>query len=109
MARVSYLSAVKDAIDSAPVRGLNPLTDMRQPLLELAQQLPPASASPYCSALHFDLYASAVGAPNEGELGLALSSNTIFKSWGGHYARSLLRAHQLQQCHNFKDPGCTPL
>ena len=105
MARARYLCVVEGAIDSAPARSLNPSNDMREPLLQLAQQLPPAAASPYCSALHCDLNASAASAPNEGELGLALSSNEIFKSWGGHYARSLLRAHQLQQCHNFKDPG----
>ena len=42
---------------------------------------------------------------NEGELGLALSDAATFKTWGGHYARSLLRAHQVQLCHNFKDPS----
>ena len=25
--------------------------------------------------------------------------------WGKHYLQSLQRAHELQQCNNFKDPG----
>lgn len=28
-----------------------------------------------------------------------------FARWGGHYNRALLRAHQLQICTNFMDPG----
>ena len=28
-----------------------------------------------------------------------------FKKWGKHYIPSLIRAHQLQECLNFKDPG----
>ena len=28
-----------------------------------------------------------------------------FKKWGKHYVGSLLCAHSLQQCNNFKDPG----
>ncbi|KAJ3090054.1 hypothetical protein HK100_007563, partial [Physocladia obscura] len=28
-----------------------------------------------------------------------------FEKWGKHYLLSLLNAHRLQQCNNFKDPG----
>lgn len=28
-----------------------------------------------------------------------------FQKWGRHYLPSLARAHLLQQCNNFKDPG----
>jgi hypothetical protein len=40
--------------------------------------------------------------PNEGQIGMA---PTYFAKWGEHYMRSYLRAQQLQQCMNFKDPG----
>jgi len=33
-------------------------------------------------------------------------SNPEFKGkWGDHYTRSLVCAHRLQQCHNYKDPS----
>lgn len=105
MARAHYMSAVTDAINGAAANPalffLNPSNDLDQ----LRQRLPAAATTPYCKALHADLKASAEGAVNEGELALALSDATRFKTWGGHYARSLVRAHQVQQCHNFKDPS----
>merc|ERR1719433_2428040 len=36
---------------------------------------------------------------------LAVSRADWYKAWGAHYLRSLARAHLLQQCNNFKDPG----
>lgn len=42
---------------------------------------------------------------NEGRVSKAYSSNDRLLRWGRHYIRSIIRAHQLQQCHNFKDPG----
>ncbi len=42
---------------------------------------------------------------SEGQLSKAFSKNDWVHKWGIHYTRSLVRAHQLQQCHNFKDPG----
>jgi len=35
----------------------------------------------------------------------AFSRMDWFMDWGAHYIRSLARAHLLQQCNNFKDPG----
>jgi hypothetical protein len=41
----------------------------------------------------------------EGRVSKALSTNERVVRWGQHYVRSMIRAHQIQQCHNFKDPG----
>ena len=38
----------------------------------------------------------------EGQIGM---SPKYFTRWGEHYMHSYLRAQQLQQCMNFKDPG----
>lgn len=40
---------------------------------------------------------------NEGQVMKALSRSDWFSKWGKHYLLSLMRAHQLQQCNNFKD------
>jgi len=40
-----------------------------------------------------------------GQVTEAYSRLDWYKRWGGHYVNSLLRAHILQQCSNFKDPG----
>ena len=42
---------------------------------------------------------------SEGQVGKAFSNGKWFEKWGKHYVRSLISAHQLQQCNNFKDPG----
>eukprot|EP00829_Urostomides_striatus_P012068 TRINITY_DN3100_c0_g1_i1.p1 TRINITY_DN3100_c0_g1~~TRINITY_DN3100_c0_g1_i1.p1 ORF type:complete len:514 (+),score=146.98 TRINITY_DN3100_c0_g1_i1:63-1604(+) len=41
----------------------------------------------------------------EGRITKAFSTSDRVGRWGSHYVRSMIRAHQLQQCHNFKDPG----
>jgi len=41
----------------------------------------------------------------EGQVAEAFSRPDWFKKWGVHYLPSLVRAHLLQQCNNFKDPG----
>jgi hypothetical protein len=41
----------------------------------------------------------------EGQVTEAWSKSEWFKKWGIHYLPSLVRAHQIQQCNNFKDPG----
>lgn len=40
-----------------------------------------------------------------GQIREAFSREDWFKRWGGHYIHSLVIAHQLQQCNNFKDEG----
>jgi hypothetical protein len=39
------------------------------------------------------------------EATLAIANGSDFNRWGKHYLPSLLQAHRLQQCNNFKDPG----
>jgi len=41
----------------------------------------------------------------KGQITEALSTDAFFDKWGRHYLPSLVRAHELQQCNNFKDPG----
>lgn len=41
----------------------------------------------------------------QGRMTKALQGSDRFKRWGKHYLRALLRAHQLQLCTNFMDPG----
>jgi Mg-chelatase subunit ChlD len=40
-----------------------------------------------------------------GQITEALSSDANFNRWGRHFLPSLSRAHLIQQCNNFKDPG----
>lgn len=39
------------------------------------------------------------------QVSIALSKKEFYLKWGKHYLPSLARAHLLQQCNNFKDPG----
>merc|ERR1719359_543228 len=39
----------------------------------------------------------------EGQVSEAISRQDWFARWGRHYLPSLQRAHELQQCNNFKD------
>jgi len=40
-----------------------------------------------------------------GRLEKGMSTQERFNRWGKHYSRALIRAHQLQLCTNFMDPG----
>jgi hypothetical protein len=40
-----------------------------------------------------------------GQVTEAISRADYFRKWGRHYLPSLTRAHLLQYCNNFKDPG----
>jgi hypothetical protein len=41
----------------------------------------------------------------DGRMSKAIKSKERFNRWGKHYVRALMRAHQIQQCTNFMDPG----
>mmetsp|Transcript_38941 Transcript_38941/g.77305 ORF Transcript_38941/g.77305 Transcript_38941/m.77305 type:complete len:758 (+) Transcript_38941:62-2335(+) len=47
----------------------------------------------------------ALRADVEGRVAKALKGKDRFNRWGKHYLRALARAHQLQMCTNFMDPG----
>ncbi|KAF3936329.1 hypothetical protein ABW19_dt0209505 [Dactylella cylindrospora] len=49
--------------------------------------------------------AEALGTDISGEVTLAVSQAAAWTKWGRHYFPSLARAHQMQRCNNFKDPG----
>lgn len=70
-------------------------------LSEMVLKLP-CKDDPYTQALMRDLVSAN---ELEGRVGKAFSSEERIKRWGSHYVRSIVRAHQMQQCHNFKDPG----
>ena len=41
----------------------------------------------------------------DGQFAEAVSRRDWYDRWGKHFLPSLARAHLLQQCNNFKDPG----
>jgi len=41
----------------------------------------------------------------DGRMSKAVKGKERFTRWGKHYLRALMRAHQVQQCTNFMDPG----
>lgn len=76
-------------------------------LEELAKIKPALEALPtkdheYVKALLRDITSTV---ESEGQVTKAFSKPDWFDKWGKHYVRSLIRAHQMQKCHNFKDCG----
>jgi len=41
----------------------------------------------------------------KGQTTEAISQEDWYRKWGRHYVPSIMFAHRLQQCNNFKDPG----
>lgn len=54
---------------------------------------------------HLASHLSGLKADVSGRMTKALQGEDRFKRWGKHYLRALMRAHQLQTCTNFMDPG----
>jgi hypothetical protein len=55
-----------------------------------------AAASAQVAALLEDL---------KGQTTEAISKQDLYRKWGKHWMPSIMFAHNLQQCNNFKDPG----
>ncbi|KAK6338037.1 hypothetical protein TWF696_001508 [Orbilia brochopaga] len=64
-----------------------------------------SQASAIKSSLAGHAAAEALATDISGEVTLAVSDQTAYQKWGRHYFPSLARAHQMQRCNNFKDPG----
>eukprot|EP00931_Biecheleriopsis_adriatica_P064704 TRINITY_DN39432_c0_g1_i1.p1 TRINITY_DN39432_c0_g1~~TRINITY_DN39432_c0_g1_i1.p1 ORF type:complete len:507 (+),score=101.38 TRINITY_DN39432_c0_g1_i1:32-1552(+) len=82
-------SAVKDASSG---RG----AAAQKSVQGLAARLEEAAADPALAALKVDV---------TGRMSKAMKGKERFNRWGKHYLRALMRAHQLQVCTNFMDPG----
>eukprot|EP00727_Mastigamoeba_balamuthi_P013616 m51a1_g8878 hypothetical protein (819) ;mRNA; r:629058-631912 len=63
------------------------------------------AAAARASAAAGDRRVRAMAQDVEGQVAQALGRGEWYARWGRHYLPSLLRAHLLQQCNNFKDPG----
>eukprot|EP01113_Clastostelium_recurvatum_P003822 TRINITY_DN1168_c0_g1_i2.p1 TRINITY_DN1168_c0_g1~~TRINITY_DN1168_c0_g1_i2.p1 ORF type:complete len:809 (+),score=247.47 TRINITY_DN1168_c0_g1_i2:121-2547(+) len=50
-------------------------------------------------------HVSKLGEDVTGQVTEAFSKKEFFSRWGQRYLYSLVRAHAMQQCNNFKDPG----
>lgn len=68
----------------------------------VARLTPHTDASPEIAALADDL---SDDDPSRGQLGKAVASQEWFTQWGQHYLPSVLRAHELETCVNFRDAG----
>ena len=69
--------------------------------IELAELLTilnnsPVKDNPYIKDLIIDI---------SGQVSEAFSKREWFNKWGKHYIRSLVHAHLVEECNNFKDPG----
>ncbi len=72
---------------------------------DLLTALPAAHVHPNISALRRDIVSDAAPELQEGQVSKAFSRGDWLTKWGLHYVKSLVRAHSLQECSNFKDPG----
>jgi hypothetical protein len=55
---------------------------------------------PFVDAIRSDLVSTNA---DDGQVSKAVSRQDWFSKWGRHYIMSLLRAHELGVCHNYKD------
>jgi hypothetical protein len=58
------------------------------------------ASCPFVDAIRSDLISTNA---DDGQVSKAVSRQDWFSKWGRHYIMSLLRAHELGVCHNYKD------
>lgn len=78
---------------------------MKENKMPQAQQLVQKFADEIRSLKSADDRLKALLADVTGQVSEAISKREWWERWGVHYLPSLMRAHLLQQCINFKDPG----
>jgi len=92
--RKAMVLAARKQLDSASNTILESVTDIQEKLNTYNGDSPeiPAALSGFLADL-------------DGEVISAVSKQEYYDKWGLHYLPSLMQAHLLQQCNNFKDPG----
>jgi Mg-chelatase subunit ChlD len=90
--RQRMIAAVRDCIQQT---GSNAGSPINSPVTQLLQDVKNQKTK-LNSGLLEDL---------EGQVTAALSQTDWYRKWGRHYLLSLTRAHLMEQCNNFKDPG----
>merc|ERR1712151_829681 len=95
LCRTSFAEALSGIVAKAAA---NRLEDARAELRKVIEQVKasPAHQTENVKMLLEDMC---------GQCAEALSRPDWFSKWGVHYIPSLMFAHRLQQCNNFKDPG----
>jgi len=94
-ARSQYIMALEDSITKAKKgKYVDALLALEVVFMGLQTNMTPAKQ--FMRDIH--------GLEPEGQIGMA-PTELYFARWGEHYMRSYLRAQQLEQCMNFKDPG----
>jgi hypothetical protein len=92
-------------ISQALVLSTGGIADSQAIVGDLLAELPAADVHPSISALRCNIVSDAAPGLQEGEVPKAFSRADWLQKWGLHYLKSLVRAHALQECSNFKDPG----
>ena len=93
--RSQYIAALEDSISKAKrLKYVDALLSLESFFMSIQTSKTPAKE--FMRDIH--------GVDPEGQIGMA-PTEAYFIRWGEHYMRSYLRAQQLQQCMNFKDPG----
>mmetsp|Transcript_61251 Transcript_61251/g.131747 ORF Transcript_61251/g.131747 Transcript_61251/m.131747 type:complete len:706 (+) Transcript_61251:120-2237(+) len=95
--RASFVQTLRAVMDhrNDPCGSLQAAQAEMRRLAELVA-MSPSAGQEFVQALLEDI---------EGQSTMALSSDEWFQRWGQHYLPSIMFAHKVQQCNNFKDPS----
>ncbi|KAK6345939.1 hypothetical protein TWF730_010278 [Orbilia blumenaviensis] len=100
--RLNFVSTVYALAKDAYKKSGKPLTDALKEVKETFE----AQAREIATNLGDHPAAAPLGTDIGGEGLLAVAPDgKAWQKWGRHYFPSLARAHQMQRCNNFKDPG----